>query len=150
MVSEIETFAFSTWSSQQTQLVLLTMALFAALESCFLSDLAVYTLTATVAVLLFCQIRAWYRLRHIPGPWSAPWSVWWQLRGAMSGVFPQTLKEATDRYGVLCFGLLHFCFFWGGPFDLITCLRRSSCPNWSQSVGILRPRGPPSHVCCAG
>ncbi|KAM3533367.1 hypothetical protein MY4038_003374, partial [Beauveria bassiana] len=77
------------------------MALFAALESCFLSDLAVYTLTATVAVLLFCQIRAWYRLRHIPGPWSAPWSVWWQLRGAMSGVFPQTLKEATDRYGPL-------------------------------------------------
>ncbi|KAJ6781568.1 hypothetical protein PWT90_01563 [Aphanocladium album] len=77
------------------------MAVFLAVSGCSAAALAAYTVIAAIAYFILRQLWAWNRLRHIPGPWSASWSLWWQLRGAMSGDFPQILKEATDEYGPL-------------------------------------------------
>src|SRR6478735_3128741 len=56
-----------------------------------------------VAGLGFRQIRRWYRLRHIPGPSGAGWSVWWQLSGALSGRYHERLGEAAREYGMSIF-----------------------------------------------
>ncbi|KFA48553.1 hypothetical protein S40293_00417, partial [Stachybotrys chartarum IBT 40293] len=62
-------------------------------------------LTYTGAAILLClgirKIHLWYRLRHIPGPSSAAWSIWWQLSGALGGQYHERLKEAADEYGPL-------------------------------------------------
>lgn len=54
-----------------------------------------------VFVVVLRQVRLWYRLRHIPGPRLARWSVVWQLAGALSGRYDLWLKEASDNYGRL-------------------------------------------------
>ncbi|KAJ3494719.1 hypothetical protein NLG97_g3900 [Lecanicillium saksenae] len=77
------------------------MAVFLAISGCSAAGLAVYAVIAAIAYFICRQIWVWHRLRHIPGPWSASWSLWWQLRGAMSGDFPQILKETIDEYGPL-------------------------------------------------
>ncbi|KAM5355339.1 hypothetical protein ACJ41O_001985 [Fusarium nematophilum] len=53
------------------------------------------------AGLVVRQVRRWHRLRHIPGPRLAGWSSWWQLNGALSGVYHEHLKDAADRFGPL-------------------------------------------------
>ncbi|PTB68170.1 cytochrome P450 [Trichoderma citrinoviride] len=62
-------------------------------------------LSAICLILLFAflarRIYLWQRLRHIPGPPSAAWTIWWQLSGAMSGRYHERLKEAADTYGPL-------------------------------------------------
>lgn len=75
------------------------MALSAALSGCSVVVLLSYALLVAVIVSSLRQARLWYRLRHIPGPRLASWSIWWQLRGALSGDLPQLLKAATDEYG---------------------------------------------------
>ncbi|CAG9989777.1 unnamed protein product [Clonostachys byssicola] len=47
------------------------------------------------------QIRQWYRLRHIPGPRLAGWSILWQLSGALSGRYHEILNEVAEEYGPL-------------------------------------------------
>jgi hypothetical protein len=47
------------------------------------------------------SIYLWQRLRHIPGPPSAAWTIWWQLSGAMSGRYHERLKDAADTHGSL-------------------------------------------------
>ncbi|EGR50279.1 uncharacterized protein TRIREDRAFT_105768 [Trichoderma reesei QM6a] len=47
------------------------------------------------------SIYLWQRLRHIPGPPSAAWTIWWQLSGAMSGRYHERLKDAADTHGPL-------------------------------------------------
>ncbi|KAK5992623.1 Cytochrome P450 monooxygenase ABA1 [Cladobotryum mycophilum] len=54
-----------------------------------------------VFVFIIRPVYTWYRLRHIPGPPSAGWSLWWQLSGALGGRYHEELKEAADRYGPL-------------------------------------------------
>ncbi|KAL6876781.1 cytochrome P450 [Trichoderma novae-zelandiae] len=54
-----------------------------------------------VFVFLARQIYLWQRLRHIPGPTSAGWTIWWQLSGAMSGRYHERLKDVADTYGPL-------------------------------------------------
>jgi hypothetical protein len=46
------------------------------------------------------RIYYWQRLRHIPGPTSAAWTIWWQLSNALSGRYHERLKEAADTYGM--------------------------------------------------
>lgn len=58
-----------------------------------------YVCIATLAVIGVRQAQVWYRLRHIPGPRSAGWSLWWQLSRALSGKYHEHLKAATDEYG---------------------------------------------------
>lgn len=53
--------------------------------------------------LFVWRVHMWYRLRHIPGPRLAGWSVLWQLRGALQDNYHEILKEATDKYGKLPF-----------------------------------------------
>ncbi|KAL7811228.1 cytochrome P450 [Trichoderma aethiopicum] len=52
-------------------------------------------------IFLARRIYLWQRLRHIPGPPGAGWTIWWQLSGAMSGRYHERLKEAADTYGPL-------------------------------------------------
>ncbi|PTB55260.1 hypothetical protein M431DRAFT_520506 [Trichoderma harzianum CBS 226.95] len=47
------------------------------------------------------QVCCWQRLRHIPGPTIAGWTIWWQLSNALSGRYHEHLKEAADTYGPL-------------------------------------------------
>ncbi|RXG49750.1 hypothetical protein VDGE_00407 [Verticillium dahliae] len=49
--------------------------------------------------LLAHVYRAWYRLRHIPGPRWAAFSKWWMLRNTLSGKMHLALKRACDEYG---------------------------------------------------
>ncbi|TFB02282.1 hypothetical protein CCMA1212_005667 [Trichoderma ghanense] len=63
----------------------------------FLSNISLVFLL----VFLARRIYLWQRLRHIPGPPSAAWTIWWQLSGAMSGRYHERLKEAADTYGPL-------------------------------------------------
>ncbi|CRK38888.1 hypothetical protein BN1708_016685 [Verticillium longisporum] len=49
--------------------------------------------------LLAHVYRAWYRLRHIPGPRWAAFSKWWMLRNTLSGKMHLALKRACDEHG---------------------------------------------------
>lgn len=49
------------------------------------------------------RIYYWQRLRHIPGPASAAWTIWWQLSNALSGRYHERLKQAADTYGMNSF-----------------------------------------------
>jgi hypothetical protein len=55
----------------------------------------------SVALLIFGlrQVQLWYRLRHVPGPPFAGWSIGWQISGALSGRYHEVLREAADKYG---------------------------------------------------
>ncbi|UKZ75590.1 hypothetical protein TrVFT333_003278 [Trichoderma virens FT-333] len=67
------------------------------LKSNYLSNFCLIFLVAFVAR----RIYRWQRLRHIPGPTSAAWTIWWQLSSALSGRYHERLKEAADTYGPL-------------------------------------------------
>ncbi|EHK25117.1 uncharacterized protein TRIVIDRAFT_32994 [Trichoderma virens Gv29-8] len=67
------------------------------LKSNYLSNFCLIFLVAFVAH----RIYRWQRLRHIPGPTSAAWTIWWQLSSALSGRYHERLKEAADTYGPL-------------------------------------------------
>ncbi|KAL7786367.1 cytochrome P450 [Trichoderma ceciliae] len=47
------------------------------------------------------RVYFWHRLRHVPGPAGAAWTIWWQLSSALSGRYHERLKEAADSYGPL-------------------------------------------------
>lgn len=65
-----------------------------------------YACIATFIVVGVRRVRLWYRLRHIPGPRSAGWSLWWQLDGALSGKYHERLKAVADEYGKCMYSLL--------------------------------------------
>lgn len=44
---------------------------------------------------------SWWRLRHIPGPPLASFSLLWILRKALSGRYQEELKTVSDQYGPL-------------------------------------------------
>ncbi|KAH7329439.1 cytochrome P450 [Stachybotrys elegans] len=68
-------------------------------------------LSAITSGLVFNAIRQWYRLSHIPGPFSTGFSQIWMARQALLGRQPMALKEANDKYGSL---------IRVGPNDVIT------------------------------
>ncbi|GFP56527.1 cytochrome P450 monooxygenase ABA1 [Trichoderma asperellum] len=58
-------------------------------------------LLITLVTFAARRIYFWQRLRHIPGPTTAAWTIWWQLSNALSGRYHERLKEAADTYGPL-------------------------------------------------
>lgn len=82
-----------------------TMPILADLSRLLTSTWLSYASIATFIVIGMRQVQLWYRLRHIPGPRSAGWSLWWQLGGALSGKYHEHLKAATDKYGNCINGL---------------------------------------------
>ena len=61
--------------------------------------LAIGALAIAVLAYLVQVIRQWYRLSHIPGPFSAGFSKWWMVKRSLEGRQPSAIKEVTDRYG---------------------------------------------------
>lgn len=57
------------------------------------------------------RIYYWQRLRHIPGPTSAAWTIWWQLSNALSGRYHERLKKAADTYGMKSLYIKKQCNF---------------------------------------
>ena len=51
------------------------------------------------AVTSFLQ---WKRLRHVPGPWLAPWTHLWLCRQAATGKIGVRLAETSAKYGENC------------------------------------------------
>lgn len=66
-----------------------------------LSEATLYICVTALVFLAVRQFWQWHRLRHIPGPTSAGWTKWWQLRSAMGGAYHERLKEAAEKYGTL-------------------------------------------------
>lgn len=75
----------------------------------------VITLPILIGFLFFCLVfsyaRAWYRLRHIPGPLTARFSYAWMFRIALTGKQSQLYSAVNEKYGSLARI---------GPNDLIT------------------------------
>jgi hypothetical protein len=63
-------------------------------------QLLVWTSLGLLTAFIVQQIRQWYRLRHIPGPRLAGWSILWQLSGALSGRYHEILNEVAEEYGL--------------------------------------------------
>ena len=55
---------------------------------------------ALVASSVARRIGAWYRLRHIKGPFWAAFSRWWLVRHVPGGNMHTDLLEVTERYGM--------------------------------------------------
>ncbi|PKS11176.1 hypothetical protein jhhlp_002937 [Lomentospora prolificans] len=58
------------------------------------------------------RIYAWYRLRHIKGPFWAAFSRWWLVRHVSGGTMHTDLYEVNEKYGPLARI---------GPDTLVTC-----------------------------
>ena len=48
---------------------------------------------------IVASIVAWYKLRHVPGPFLATFSHMWSFRAAYSGRSNQIISEAQKKYG---------------------------------------------------
>ena len=46
-------------------------------------------------------VTAWYRLRHIPGPFICGFSTIWLARKCLSGRVNEDFKRLTEKYGML-------------------------------------------------
>lgn len=73
-----------------------------------LSDIYAMSLSLSLAIALCAALVArqfwvWYRLSHIPGPFSASLSKGWLLRHTLSGRMNLELKKACDQYGESAF-----------------------------------------------
>ena len=53
-----------------------------------------------LAYLTFDTIRSWYRLRHIPGPFSAGLSKWWLLKHTWNGSLYLESAEQCFKHGI--------------------------------------------------
>jgi hypothetical protein len=53
-----------------------------------------------IAWYVASSFQAWYRLRHIPGPFLAKFSYWFMLRTQASGNQHLTFKDVNNTYGM--------------------------------------------------
>ena len=104
-----------------------------------------YVCIASLAVIGVRQAQLWYRLRHIPGPRSAGWSLWWQLSGALSGKYHEHLKAATDEYGK-CIHSLFASQKKKKQYGL-TDICRTTRSNRPNPTAMRRPRSTQNDVC---
>jgi hypothetical protein len=51
------------------------------------------------------SVRAYWRLRHIKGPWIAGWSNIWLVNAAMSKKYHLRLAEVSEKYGTKTSGI---------------------------------------------
>jgi hypothetical protein len=56
-------------------------------------------LTVFIGYFLVRTVRAWLRLRHIPGPPAGGFSAGWMVSAALSGRFVEDLHEVSKVYG---------------------------------------------------
>ena len=59
-----------------------------------------YIVTIIIALVVFDLLRSWYRLRPVPGPFSAGFCKLWFLRHTLGGEVHLRLGEAAKKYGV--------------------------------------------------
>lgn len=67
-----------------------------------LSDAVLYGWLALPAILAWLAASTYYRycrLKHIPGPPSAGFSIWWLLRSTLGGRTHLDLYEVCQKYG---------------------------------------------------
>lgn len=84
------------------------MALEVSVATRLLGENIPYLCLAAIISLAIYQVLLWYPLRHIPGPTSAGWSMWWQFRACMGGEYDERLREVADKYG----GLIQPWSYW--------------------------------------
>jgi len=65
------------------------------------SGTAAALLTLLLAAMIARTARAWYRLRHIPGPQLATLSPAWIIKALSSGRFHEKLLQVSREYGPL-------------------------------------------------
>ncbi|RDW68159.1 hypothetical protein BP6252_09555 [Coleophoma cylindrospora] len=62
----------------------------------------VYVVLVFFAICWLAQaLRAWFRLRHVHGPFSASFSNFWLIRHVSAGVMHLDLAEVCEKYGSL-------------------------------------------------
>lgn len=66
-----------------------------------------------VALFLARTLRAWYRLSHVPGPFSGGFSKWWMVRQSLKGRQPYAIRDVIEEYGEY-FVLAFFLHLGGG------------------------------------
>jgi hypothetical protein len=57
------------------------------------------TILAVLAYVIFNTVQNWYRLRHIPGPFSAGFSKWWMLKHTWNGTMYIESAEQCFKHG---------------------------------------------------
>lgn len=72
---------------------------FVSLSSIMASTSVVAVLTILIVAFIANRVYIWYRLRHIPGPASAGFSMWWMLSNTMKGHMHLSLYDVCEEYG---------------------------------------------------
>jgi len=72
------------------------------------STILLYALGILISFLAVLTTRAWLRLQHIPGPFSAGFSNWWQLKHSINGRLHLEMAETCEKYGMVsvCEGII--------------------------------------------
>ncbi|KAK2028153.1 cytochrome P450 [Colletotrichum zoysiae] len=76
------------------------------------SSFVVGSLVCLVLWYITTSLIAWYRLRHIPGPFFARFSYYWTFRTTRSGKQYEIYRDINDKYGSSLVRI--------GPYDLVT------------------------------
>jgi hypothetical protein len=58
-----------------------------------------YILGTAITVVVIQTTRTWLRLRHIPGPFSAGFFSWWELKHTLGGRMHLDTTEVCEKYG---------------------------------------------------
>lgn len=71
------------------------------LEIMELSLTHVLIAASTVLILLFVSstVYSWWRLRHVPGPFSAQFTKWWFLKHTLKGSIHLSIGDLSEKYG---------------------------------------------------
>jgi hypothetical protein len=64
-----------------------------------LSILGLILGTTILSAVLAHEVISWYRLSHVPGPFEASISAWWQFKHAIGGQYHLHLKAVAEKYG---------------------------------------------------
>jgi hypothetical protein len=80
------------------------MTFSSAFANHFLNNAKFYAFTVlvlSVALLVGQSVCAWYRLRHIKGPWHAGWSQLWLINSVASGNMHWKYAQVCEKYGTV-------------------------------------------------
>jgi hypothetical protein len=80
------------------------MTFLSAFANHFLNNVKFYAFTVLVlgvALLVGQSVYAWYRLRHIKGPWHAGWSRLWLINSVASGNMHWKYAQVCEKYGTV-------------------------------------------------
>jgi hypothetical protein len=65
------------------------------------ANLPLWSIIFVGVAVLANYARAWYRLKHIPGPIFCHFSLLWLARTIFSGNANEEFKRLIDKYGML-------------------------------------------------